>query len=411
MSVVVLSCVYPPEPVVSSQTSQQIAEGLVGRGFEVKVIAPFPSRPAGKAYKGYTRRLYRSEQEGNITILRCFSLFSRHSTLLSRFSENISFGISSACALMTMRRPQLVYINTWPLFAMGMAVMAARMRRIPVVLSIQDIYPETLVNQGRLGHGSVVARILERLDRFVVGRAASVVVISESFRKIYLHRGVPASRLHLVPNWLDEQSINPDANGKVIREKLGIPKEAFLTVYAGNIATAAGVETAIEAFAQLKDQTQMYFCIAGEGANLDNCRLLARQLGCERIRLYTPWPVEETSDVLTAADLLLLPTHGAQSTASVPSKLIAYMLAARPVLALVIPESDVASTVGKAGAGWSVNPGDVASLSKSWLEIAQLERATLHKFGDSARRYALANMTDKACLPELLNLIEKTRSV
>jgi colanic acid biosynthesis glycosyl transferase WcaI len=256
----------------------------------------------------------------------------------------------------------------------------------------------------------MAARVLERLDRLVVSRATTVVVISESFRKIYLRRGVPDRRLHLVPNWVDRKSIKPDADGRRIRQKLSIPEKAFLTVYGGNIAAAAGVEAAIEAFSKLEDKAEMYFCIAGEGANLEGCRQLAQRLGCERVRFHAPWEVEETSEMLAAADLLLLPTRAEQSIASVPSKLIAYMLAARPVLALAVKGSDVAMTIEKAEAGWVIAPGDEKALLSRWCEIAQMDRASLAWHGKAAREYALLNMTSDICLPRLLDLVEQAGS-
>jgi glycosyltransferase involved in cell wall biosynthesis len=411
MRVVILSCVYPPEPVVSSQTSSQLAKGLVEKGAEVEVIAPFPSRPAGKLYKGYSRHLYRYESmAGGARLLRCLSIFSRKSTLFSRFMENVTFGLSSALALVVVRRPDVIYVNTWPLFAMGFVVIVAKLRRIPVVLSIQDVYPEVLVSQGRLRSSSVLARTLEWLDRLVVRHVESVAVISESFRQIYLRRGVSDNRLHLIQNWVDEQSVDPSADGAGFRQKLQIPKQAFLTVYGGNVATAAGVELAIRAFSHLDSGSNLYFCVAGSGANLDACRRLKLELGCKHIHFYSPWPTEETSEVLAAADLLLLPTYGAQSFASVPSKLISYMLAARPVLAVAAPESDMAVTFYKAGAGWVIPSDDVAGLARKWTEIAQLDRATLRQYGTMARSYAMSNMTKETCLPALLALIEQTRS-
>ena len=84
------------QPVVSAQTSAQIAQELINQGYLVKVIAPFPNRPAGKLFEGYRRQFVLKEMEDhNYTLLRCFSKFSNHSSLISRFLENFSFGIVS----------------------------------------------------------------------------------------------------------------------------------------------------------------------------------------------------------------------------------------------------------------------------------------------------------------------------
>ena len=99
MRITIVSCVFPPEPVVSAQTSGQIVDELVKRGHEVTVVAPFPNRPGGYIFPGFKRRLFpRRAVEDYFQIVRCLSFFSEKSTLFSRFWENISFGwVSGLC--------------------------------------------------------------------------------------------------------------------------------------------------------------------------------------------------------------------------------------------------------------------------------------------------------------------------
>ena len=72
MNVVIVSAVFPPEPVVTAQTSFQIADALFHFGHQVTVLAPFPNRPDGRLFKGYRRSLYRRESMG-FSVIRCFS--------------------------------------------------------------------------------------------------------------------------------------------------------------------------------------------------------------------------------------------------------------------------------------------------------------------------------------------------
>ena len=147
MRVLLVSCVFPPEPLTSAQTSGEIAEELARRGHEVTVVAPFPSRPAGDPYPGYPRALFRrSRDQKGYDLIRSFSFFSRTSSLPSRFLENISFGISGAVAACRQKKPDIIYSNTWPLVATGIISLIARWRRIPLVISVQDAYPQSLIS-------------------------------------------------------------------------------------------------------------------------------------------------------------------------------------------------------------------------------------------------------------------------
>lgn len=88
MKVVIVTAVFPPETVVSSQTSAQIAHALSERGHQVRVIAPFPNRPAGQLYPGYSRRLFQRDSGiDELEVIRCFNLLSSRSGMLNRFME------------------------------------------------------------------------------------------------------------------------------------------------------------------------------------------------------------------------------------------------------------------------------------------------------------------------------------
>lgn len=407
MRIVVVSCVFPPEPVVSSRTSHDVARELAARGHHVTAIAPFPNRPAGRLYAGYRRALFRRETipEG-FRLVRCASFFSRRSSMVSRLTENISFGITSSLALLLRRKPDVIYANTWPIFAAGMLAIVARFRRIPLVLSVQDVYPESLTSQGRSGRGFVV-RILRAIDRWIVQNAKALVVISRNFAEIYRRtREVESSRIHVVPNWLSSEGTEDASDAaEACRSRNGIPRDAFLVTYGGNVGVAAAVETVIEMFRHLSDAPKVHLLVAGEGASLDDCWRLAAAIAPDRIHFQNVWP-GNTMDVLHAADAVILPTRAAQSQVSVPSKLISYLLAGRPVIAAVLRESDTAAMVIESGAGVVVNPDDPKGLAGAVREMAQRSRDERLRIGSAAREWAMTHVTTEACLPRLIDIVE-----
>jgi glycosyltransferase involved in cell wall biosynthesis len=403
---VVVSCVFPPEPVVSSRTSFDVARELAARGHTVSVVAPFPNRPAGKLFAGFRRVPFRRETmpEG-FRLIRCASFFSRRSSLLSRLAENVSFGIMSSLALLFGRKPAVVYANTWPVFASAAIAIVARLRRIPLVVSVQDIYPESLTSQQRTGSG-VAGSVLMAIDRRIMRGAAAVVVISERFAGHYRRtRGVDPSRIHVVPNWLSSlgtEEVRGPAESS--RDRNGIPSEAFLLTYGGNVGVSAAVETVIEAFRHLQNEADVHLLVAGDGASLDNCRRLAAEIDPRRIHFQNPW--SGTMDVLHAADAVVLPTRGAQSTASVPSKLISYLLAGRPVLALAVAGSDTADAVLASGAGVVVEPDDPGALAQAIRSMKRLPREERQRMGRAGRAWAMANVTTEVCLPRMIAIVE-----
>ena len=410
MNVLIVSAVFPPEPVVTAQTSFQIADELFHHGHQVTVLAPFPNRPDGRLFKGYRRSLYRRESMG-FPVIRCFSFLSRKSTMGSRLLENLGFAITCSVRVLLLPRPDVLYMNSWVIFCAGMVSAAAALRGIPVAMSIQDVYPESLSQQRRVSAHSLLFRVLRALDRRIALSAKALIVISDQFRETYqVDRGVPAERIHVLQNWGESSSINLDARGAYgLRQKYGIPDQTMLAVYAGNIGAAAGVETAIRAFEYLWNDENICLLIAGVGSSLAACQQMVEEKGLQdRIFFYSPWPKKETGIVLGAADVLLLPTQGEQSLVSVPSKLISYMLSGRPVLAMVLGNSDTAKLIIKAQAGWVIAPDDPVAAAAALKVIAASPSEDVRAAGARGLDYALCHLTREANLPRMIQLLLDT---
>ena len=407
MNFLIVSAVFPPEPVVTAQTSFQIADELFHQGHRVIVLAPFPSRPDGELFKGYRRSLYCRENMG-FSVIRCFSFLSRRSTMGSRLLENIGFAITSSLRVLFTSRPDIIYMNSWVIFGSGLVSAAAWLRGIPVAMSVQDVYPESLSQQNRIAPQSLLFRILRRLDTKIAHSAKALIVISDRFRETYtLDRGVPADRIHVLQNWGETNSVRVDARGAyALRQKYGILDHTTLAVYAGNIGAAAGVETAIRAFEYLWNDENICMLIAGAGSRLQACQELVETKKLQdRVFFYTPWPKRDTGIVLGAADVLLLPTQGEQSLVSVPSKLISYMLSGRPVLAMVLGNSDTAKLITAATAGWVIPPDDPAETAAALKVIAASAREDLRAAGARGLDYALCYLTREANLPRMIELL------
>jgi glycosyltransferase involved in cell wall biosynthesis len=410
MRVLLISCVFPPEPVVSGKTSVHIAQELVKRGHTVTVITSFPSKPAGKLYPGYSRRLLTREQapEGFV-LIRCFSFLSSKSNLSNRFMENLSFGLTSGVAVLFSMRPDVIYSNSWPVFATGVLFIVAKMRRIPFVISVQDVYPESLVSQGRVVSKNLFMNWLRWWDGVIARGSRAVIVISERFADLYREgRQVPKERVHVVPNWGDEQVENIDA-GRIIQFKKAknIPENARVFVYGGNIGVAAGVETLVEAALKVQTAEVFRLLIAGAGSQLQACKDLAQGQVEGRAIFHSPWYPEETDLMLNLAEVLLLPTRGRQAYVSVPSKLISYWLAGKPVIALALPQSTLADFVEQSGGGWLVEADRPDLLAAMIQEVLGLSPAELRRRGEAGRDFAVRNLTRGICLPRVVNILEQ----
>jgi len=328
-------------------------------------------------------------------------------SLWGRLLEYVTFGISSSLAWIRAPRPDAAYVNSWPIFGAGALVLAARLRRVPVVLSIQDVYPESLSAQGRISTGSVAARILRWMDGVIARAATEIIVLGPTFKRLYRdERGVAEERIHVIPNWLEGNPKQPRENAaQRIRGEHGIPEEGFLAVFGGNVGAASGAETVVEAWTELLNLEDCYLLVAGSGELLDSCREFAAKAGLERVRFRSPWFADDTADVLAAADVLVLPTRAAQAWASQPSKLISYMLGERPLIVCAPEGSDLAAVVHQAGCGLVVEPSNRSALADAVRQMRAIDAEERATMGMAGKKYALDHFTEEVCLPAVLEVL------
>ncbi len=146
--------------------------------------------------------------------------------------------------------------------------------------------------------------------------------------------------------------------------------------------------------------------IAGGGSELANCQKLAGEIRKNKISFYSPWPIEKTRAVYQSADVLVLPTHRAQSIASIPSKMVRYMLSGRPIIAAALPDTELAYLVEKSGCGWIIPPDDPTRLAQAVTEAKQVGSIERNRRGLAGRDYALQNFTASTNLEKIVKIIE-----
>jgi glycosyltransferase involved in cell wall biosynthesis len=300
-----------------------------------------------------------------------------------------------------------VYGNTWPIFAQWLLMLVCKLRGMPLVLSVQDLYPESLLAQKRgIRRSSWAYSLLHSLDTQTARNCAALIVISEKFKQVYMNdRGIPADKIAVVPNWIDDSQVVATSQTEDIRKKHDVPADAFLVIYGGNIGTAAGLENLIVAFQHLLAQNNIYLLLAGAGSSLPECLDLIREHKLERVKIHSPWNSSDTYPLLSAADLCILPTQVEQSLVSVPSKLLSYMLAGRCILAMAAPESETARILLDSRAGWVISTNDSASLAGQIIQISSLSADERDRPGKAGRSFVSEYFSLNKNLPKVVELL------
>lgn len=406
--IVIITAVYPPEPVVSARMSRDLAHCLAERGNSVTVVCPIPSRPSKAIHSEYAgvKTAVVSHEEG-IKVIRLPSFSASLSRIVPRMYESWSFG-RHACRYLFKLMPEqadVIYVNVWPLFAQALIARCANAMKVPMVLQVMDIYPESLLNRLPALMRFLTGRPLRMLDALIARKCASVCVISESMRKTYVNdRNVPAERVVTIPTWQDEKLFDFVIERSYAFKKYDVPEDRFTFLYLGNIGPVAGVDLLIRSFhaAELRDAQLV---IVGDGSEKNFCVEEARRLDARNIYFLCDPDVNNVPLLQAMADVCLLPLKRNAGNSSIPSKLPAYLFSAKPVLATVDEDCDTAAVINECNCGWVSPPEDANMLASMMTGIAAMDRSELARLGSNGRSHALARFSKAQGVKRLADLV------
>lgn len=402
MKVLILSQWYPPEPAV---IPHGLATELVERGHEVLSVTGFPNYPLGRIYAGYHQRLWKWDELGGVRVLR-LPLYPDHSRSGVRRALNfLSFAASASLLGPILSEPADVMWVYHPPPTIGLpAWWISALRRIPFVYEIQDMWPETLLATGMMRSQLGLAAI-GRLARFAYNRATAITVISPGFKRNLIGKGVPEKKIHVIPNWADEDLYRPVPPDSALAAKHGLAGK-FNVVYAGNIGLAQGLDTAVEAAKQLGDLPRVQFVLVGDGVDEPRLRAMSVREGVRNVRFLGRQPPESMSSFLALADAALVHLkRDPLFEMTIPSKTLAYMACARPILMAVA--GDAADVVREAGAGLTCAPEEPKALAEAVRALYEMPIAARERMGNAGREAFLRCYTRRALVDQYEDLFRQ----
>ena len=391
--ILIVSSVFPPEPVVSGILSYDIAIELALKNI-VTVISPLPTRPYGSDYRNHITQ----NQPFIHEIVTSYT--SPKSNLILRLKESFSFGRESSKFLYSNKNSiDLIYANTWPIFAQYFLVKTAKKLNIPIVLNVQDIYPESFIMKLPKIIGSLVGFLILPIDRFILNKVHKVITISPKMKDYLVStRHLNQSNVNVIRNWQNDELFTNQNQKKINRS------DKFTFMYLGSINPSAGVDLLIESYAYANIENSK-LVIAGSGSDKIKCIKLSKNYSCDIE--FIEVNLEDVPKIQAKADVLLLSLKkGIGKTAS-PSKLSAYMFSKKPIIASVDIDSDSAAIINESKAGWVVESENIDMLIDVMREASLTSKPELELKGESGFNYAMKNLSKKKNLNQIVDVILK----
>jgi glycosyltransferase involved in cell wall biosynthesis len=368
MRILFFSHYFPPEVNAPANRTHEHCREWAAAGHEVHVVTCVPSHPFGEPFAGYKRRWYHYEEVDGIHVHRVWTYLAPNRGVLRRILNYLSFVPSAAWRAWRLGAFD-VAIGTSPQFFCAVATWTyTRLRRIPWVFELRDLWPESIPAVGAM-QTSRALRLLERLELRMYRDATAIVAVTEAFIRTLASRGVPPDKMHYVPNGIDPAFWRSDARDSV-RAELGLRDDDVLACYVGTIGMAHGLGTVVEAAALLSTAApRVRVLIVGDGADLEHVRAMAAVKGLDNVSFTGLVPRGRVPAILAAADMALVTLKPAPVFKTVlPSKMFEAMAARRPIVLGV--DGEARATLERAAAGVSFPPGDAAALAGAIVALA-----------------------------------------
>jgi len=362
----------------------QMASDLLDRKHKVRAITAFPNYPLGRTYPGYRQRLWARDTVNDVPVVR-LPIFPDHGrSVIRRTLCYLSFAFTaSVLGPFFSGKPDVIWAYQPPLTVGIPALWLALLCRCPLVYEVQDLWPETLASTGMMD-STLAFRVLHAFARLVYRRSAAIIVPSPGMKKNLLAKGVPDSKVHVIPNWADETIYRPVPPDPQLAAAHGMSGR-FNVVFGGNLGAAQGLETVLDAAERLADYPDIQFVLIGEGLERRRLETEVADRSLANVRFIGQQPVSSMPDFFALADVLLVHLRrDPLFEIMIPAKTQSYLACGRPILMAV--GGDAANLIEDTGAGLTCRQQDPRAMADAILRLKGMPLEERTQMGNCGRR-------------------------
>jgi glycosyltransferase involved in cell wall biosynthesis len=379
----------------------ELARFLAERGHQITVIASPVSYLTGNLGVLGHKTAQNTQISENITILRAYTYPALHRSFVHRVFSFVSFMLSSFWLGLKVRSVDLVWGTSPPIFQGVTAWALARLKRVPFLFEVRDLWPAFAIQVGVLRNPLLVRASLW-LERFLYRHADRLMVNSPGFIEHVRRRG--ARQITLIPNGADTRMFDPSADGAAFREIYGLENK-FVVLYAGAHGMSNDLGVVLEAAERIRDRLDIAIVLLGDGKEKPALQRRAEELNLPNVHFLASIPKTEMPTALAAANACLAILKPIPLYATVyPNKVFDYMAAGRTVILAI--DGVIREVIESSGAGVFVSPGDPAALAQAICCLAD-DPTRVKTMGIHGRQQVEAHFDRAALAVQLEQLMQE----
>ncbi len=406
MRVLFLESYFKPEKTSGAHFAEDVRNALVDSGHTIQIYAPTPSRNVDDEVRNKYKKLkIETEREGRIAIYR-FSLYREGKKTLGRALRYVILEMKLLWFGLFSKKVDILPMGSTPPINGLMATVIKKLKKLPFVYTVQDMFPESLVSAGMTKEGSLLYKIGNWVSNVTYKNASHIIVISESMKTELIKKGVNEEKISVIYNWIDtEKTVPVKREDNTLFDEFGLQRDKFYITYAGNLGNSQNVGLILDCAEKLKEQSDIQFVIFGDGSEKEKLVTRIEESGLNNIKIFPMQPLSRVSEVYSLGDASFVICKKGVGKGAFPSKAASIMATATPIIASFDTDSDLCRILKQEDCGICAEAEDIESAVKA-IEALYENKTSLKEMGNNGRKLACSKFSKETGLSKRIAVYE-----
>ncbi len=394
---------FYPEYVSSATLPFDTALSLTQAGYTVGALSGYPQEYS------LNKNVPMSEIHNGIYIKRVKYIQLKRSNFVGRLINYFSFTAAIALRILEIRRYKVIIVYSNPPILPLIAAVSKKLFKTKIVFVSYDVYPEMAEITKTISPNSVISKVMKVVNKVVINNVDKVVALSSEMKSFLIENRprLTSNNIDVIANWYEDKGL-PETYAAPTKGFLKdfVNEKNLVVSYFGNMGVCQDMDTIIEAMKKLKTDDSIKFLFAGHGIKMKDLKEVIKSENLSNVQVYDFLHGTDYEEALTASDCFLVSLAEGLTGLAVPSKTYSYMMAGKPVLAILGENSDIAKELRQYDAGYAMNVGDSNSLVSAIIELRSNQDKREY-MGQNSRRLFLEKYTTQKSTEKYVELMRK----
>ncbi len=391
---------FYPEYVSSATLPYDTAVALAEAGFSVGALCGYP-----KEYS-LGKNIPKREIYKNIHIRRLRYIQLKRSNFIGRIINYFSFTLSVALNIAHLRKYKTVIVYSNPPVLPIIAAISSKLFKTKIIFVCYDVYPEIALSTNSISETGFISKMMKLANKVIFKRVERVVALSNEMKRFLIKNRPQLSedKISIIPNWFeDKKDNNNDIKNSIFKEIKGV--DNLVVSYFGNMGICQDIDTMVCAIRQLKDNSKIKFLFAGHGNKVEKLKETIKEEKLDNVKIYDFLHGQDFEDALNISDCFIVSLADGITGLCVPSKTYSYMMAGKPIIAIMGKDSDIVRDLEQYSCGYALEVGEYFKLVNAILEL-YTNRHSRELMGENCRKVFLEKYIKEKCTQQYVDMMK-----